>query len=287
MSETSDSYLGSLFGLAGRVGVVTGGGRGLGRAMAVGLAGAGSKVVVADIDAASAAETAELIARRGGASTSYAVDASTREGVDSLFRHVDEQYGRVDILINNAAVNEVAQAPEAYPLDAWDRTLRVNLTGPFLCAQAAAWQMIDRGGGGSIVNIGSINGTTASGRGLLAYDVSKAGVNHLTRCLAVEWAVHGIRVNAIQPCQFNPGWHERLNDPQHARLVATVLRGIPLGRVGEPEEIVGPAIFLASDAASMITGVCLPVDGGNLATNAGAGGVWPEYGQTGEANVAG
>ena len=137
-----------------------------------------------------------------------------------------------------------------------------------LFARAARARMIVRGQGGAIVNVSSIASASSLGRGNLAYGTSKSGVNQLTRELAIEWAHHRVRVNAIQPCQFlNAGWRSMLADPNRAPLVERVLSGIPLGRMGEPEEIVGPVLFLASDAASMVTGVLLPVDGGNLALN--------------------
>ncbi len=127
---------------------------------------------------------------------------------------------------------------------------------------------IDQGHGGSIVNVSSIASASSLGRGNLAYGASKSGVNQLTRELAVEWAHHGIRVNGIQPCQFlNAGWRGMVADPSKADLVQRVLSGIPIGRMGEPREIVGPVLFLVSDAASMVTGALLPVDGGNLALN--------------------
>jgi len=158
--------------------------------------------------------------------------------------------------------------PEEFPLDIWEEVLRTNLTGYFLFARAAGKRMIAQGDGGAIVNVSSIAGASSLGRGNLAYGASKSGVNQLTRELAVEWAHHGIRVNAIQPCQFlNAGWRRMVADPRRSALVQHVLAGIPIGRMGEPHEIVGPVLFLASDAASMVTGVLLPVDGGNLALN--------------------
>jgi NAD(P)-dependent dehydrogenase (short-subunit alcohol dehydrogenase family) len=158
--------------------------------------------------------------------------------------------------------------PEAFPLEIWEDVLRTNLTGYFLFARAAGKRMIAQDDGGSIVNVSSIAGASSLGRGNLAYGASKSGVNQLTRELAVEWAHHGIRVNAIQPCQFlNEGWRTSVADPGKASLVQRVLSGIPIGRMGEPHEIVGPVLFLVSDAASMVTGALLPVDGGNLALN--------------------
>jgi NAD(P)-dependent dehydrogenase (short-subunit alcohol dehydrogenase family) len=160
-------------------------------------------------------------------------------------------------------------------LHAWDAMLAANLTSYFLCSRAAAQRMISAGRGGSIVNFGSISGENALGRGSLAYSVAKGGVAQLTRETAYAWAAHGIRVNAVLPCQFvNDWWRGNLTDPDRRKLVDRVVSAIPLGRMGEPEEIAGPVLFLASQAASMVTGVLLPVDGGNLAMNAGASLDW-------------
>jgi NAD(P)-dependent dehydrogenase (short-subunit alcohol dehydrogenase family) len=137
--------------------------------------------------------------------------------------------------------------------------------------------MIAQGRGGSIINISSVTGSSGFGRGLVVYPVSKAGLNQLTRELAVEWSQYGIRVNAIQPCQFRtPAFQYQLDDPRvdAKALSEQFLSGIPLRRFGELEDIIGPAVFLASDAASMVTGTMLPVDGGNLALNASGMPVW-------------
>jgi NAD(P)-dependent dehydrogenase (short-subunit alcohol dehydrogenase family) len=153
--------------------------------------------------------------------------------------------------------------------------LSANLTSFFLTSAAAARRMIAAGRGGSIVNFGSIAGSTALGRGNLAYAVAKGGIAQLTRETAYAWAPHNVRVNAVLPCQFrNAWWDGNLADPSRRPLVDRVLAGIPLGRLGDPAEIVGPVLFLASDAASMVTGIQLPVDGGNLAMNAGASLDW-------------
>jgi NAD(P)-dependent dehydrogenase (short-subunit alcohol dehydrogenase family) len=150
-----------------------------------------------------------------------------------------------------------------------------NLTGVFLCSRAAGRQMIAAGRGGSIINFSSTAGATALGRGSLAYSAAKGGVIQLTRESAYAWADKRIRVNAILPCQFvNDWWRDNMTDPDRRPLVDRVLSGIPMGRMGEPEEIVGPVLFLASDASSMVTGILLPVDGGNLAMNAGASLNW-------------
>jgi NAD(P)-dependent dehydrogenase (short-subunit alcohol dehydrogenase family) len=150
-----------------------------------------------------------------------------------------------------------------------------NLTSYFLCSQAAARRMIAAGRGGSIINFSSIAGASALGRGSLAYSTAKGGVIQLTRELAYAWAQHNIRVNAILPSQFiNAWWEQQLADDERRPLVDSVLHGIPLGRFGQPHEIAGPALFLASPASSMVTGISLPVDGGNLAMNPGASLDW-------------
>jgi NAD(P)-dependent dehydrogenase (short-subunit alcohol dehydrogenase family) len=147
----------------------------------------------------------------------------------------------------------------------------VNMTGHFLCARAAARTMITNGAG-SIVNVSSIAGSTALGRGNLAYAVSKGGVDALTRELAIEWASHGVRVNGVAPCQVSTVGFlsvERARTAAGDTTAADYRRGIPLGRAATPDEIASAIVYLSSDAASMITGVVLPVDGGNLALNAG------------------
>jgi NAD(P)-dependent dehydrogenase (short-subunit alcohol dehydrogenase family) len=270
------AFLDSLFGLRGRVAVVTGAAEGLGRTIAIGLAQAGADLVAVDINDAGLRETTDQISGLGVRALAVHCDIGLPAEVDHLFEVVDAEFKRIDVLVNDAAINQFSEMPEHYPLEGWERTLRINLTGAFLCSREAGRRMIASGKGGSIINISSINGSTAAGRGSLAFGVSKAGLNQLTRDLAIEWAPHRIRVNAIQPCQFlSRGWSEVTADPNQRELVHTVLRGIPLGRMGELDEIVGPVLFLASDAASMVTGVMLPVDGGNLAMNAGAGGRLP------------
>jgi NAD(P)-dependent dehydrogenase (short-subunit alcohol dehydrogenase family) len=254
--------------LDARVALITGAGGAFGRAIALGFTELGARVFLTDLDNDRLDETATFVRAAGGTCATRQCDTGSAEDVDAAFASLDQEFGQVDILVNNAGRNPMQGRPEVFPLEIWEDVLRTNLTGYFLNARAAGKRMIAAGHGGSIVNISSIASASSLGRGNLAYGASKSGVNQLTRELAVEWAHYGIRVNAIQPCQFlNAGWRAMVADPNRSKLVERVLSGIPIGRMGEPYEIVGPVAFLASDAASMVTGVVLPVDGGNLALN--------------------
>lgn len=266
-----------LFDLDGRVAVVTGAASGLGHVIAAGLAAYGASVVAADVNESGLEATVSRIETADGRAVAVPCDVSKEASVAAMFARADDAFGHVDILVNDAFTPLTREAPERYPLDAWERSIRVNLTGYFLCAREAGKRMIEAGRGGSIINLSSIAGSSGIGRGNLVYSVTKHGVNGLTRELAIEWAKHGIRVNAIQPCQFlTPGLQgfiDAARDPN--AVVQGFLRGIPLDRLGDPErDIVGPVVFLASDAAAMVTGVMLPVDGGNLAFNAGGSKTW-------------
>lgn len=265
----------NLFDLTGRVAVVTGAASGLGRAMAVGFARHGADVACADINDGGLAETAALIAAQGRRAIGVRCDVSKPEDVERLFAELDAAYGRVDVLVNDPYTSARSR-PENLSLEDWNRVIAVNLTGYHLCAQAAGRRMIAQGWGGSIINVSSIAGSTALGRGNYVYSVTKGGVNMLTRELAVEWAPHRIRVNAIQPVQMmSPSVKKWLTDPKtDPALPQRMLMGIPLGRFGQPEDVVGPALFLACDASAFVTGVMLPVDGGSLALNAGGSASW-------------
>ena len=267
------------FGLDGRVALVTGGGAngGIGHAVALALAHAGADVLVSDIDDTGASETAREVQGLGRRAVSIRADLGQPDDVLAMMAALDHEFARVDILVNNVGVGHRSR-PEALSLEDWRKVVGVNLDGTFLATREAGRRMIARGVGGSIVSISSIAGSSALGRGNFVYSVTKAGIIQLTRELAVEWAPHRIRVNAIQPAQVMTKAMDRmLADPRldPATLKERFVRGIPLDRIGEPEDIAKAVVFLASDAASFITGHSLPVDGGNLALNAGGSKLWP------------
>ena len=259
------------------VAVVLGAVWGMVRATAVWLAAHKARLGVLAVAVAHAEETTTLVRRSGLDALAVECDVADPARVAAAFAAVDERFGRIDLLVNNAVIPVPRVHPEDLAPSDWQRTLDVNLTGYFLCAQAAGRRMIAAGHGGAIVNISSINGSSALGRGNLAYSVTKGGVNMLTRELAIEWAPHGIRVNAVQPCQTKTAKLVEVlehSGVETAGVTQDILRGIPLGRFAEPDEIAAAVVFLASPQASMITGAMLPVDGGNLAFNAGGTVEW-------------
>jgi NAD(P)-dependent dehydrogenase (short-subunit alcohol dehydrogenase family) len=261
--------LSGIFDISDRVAVVTGAGGGLGTAICAGLAAFGADVALIDIDRPTLEASAAGVEAQGRRALVLEGDASDEAAVEAAFARVDERFGKVDILVN-LAFTPLFGKPEELSLEEWERAFRINVTSYFLCNKEAGKRMIARGHGGAILNMSSIGGTSAIGRGSYPYSISKGGIVMMTKELAVEWARHGIRVNAIQPCQFlTPGLRHRLDNPDLGPIRQKFLSGIPLNRLGEPHEMVGPVLFLVSDAAAMVTGVVLPVDGGNLALNAG------------------
>ena len=255
-----------LFDLSGRVALITGAGVGFGEAIALGFAEFGCDIAACDLNIENPQRTAEAVRKTGRRAIALKADVSVRQDIFAMVDETIREFGKIDILINCAGIPQ-HDAAETTPIETWDRVLDINLRGTFLCCQAAARFMLEKRSG-VIVNFSSIAGTVGVGRGANAYCASKGGVNALTKQLALEWADRGIRVNAIAPCQFlTPGLRDVMAEPQFdpEKLMQTWTSNIPLGRVGEPEEIVGPTLFLASDASSMVTGVILPVDGGYLA----------------------
>jgi NAD(P)-dependent dehydrogenase (short-subunit alcohol dehydrogenase family) len=249
----------------------------------------GARVSVLDVKADDAAQTVAQIRDAGGRADAISCDVADPGSIAAAFEQVAGS-GPADILVNNAGINPRAASLEVTD-EIWAHTMAVNLAGYFLCARRFAEHLLAAGaqdGGvkgpvvkgpvvkgpvvkGTVVNVSSIGGSTSLGRGNFVYGVSKGGVEQLTRELAVAWAPRGIRVNAVAPCQIATDGLRALsaNPSAEGRLIDTFLRGIPLGRLVEPAEVAAAVAFLASDAAAMITGVILPVDGGNLAFNAG------------------
>jgi NAD(P)-dependent dehydrogenase (short-subunit alcohol dehydrogenase family) len=262
--------------LTGRVAVITGCSSGIGRATALAFAEAGADVAGLDVLEEQGEETASAVRSLGRRAIFQRCDVSQEEAVTAAFAATEAEFGRIDILVNNAFVGTHSR-PADMELTEWQRVIDVDLTGYFLCARAAGRHMIASGHGGAIVNLSSIGGSLALGRGNFAYSVAKGGINQMTRELAIEWAPYGIRVNAIQPCWVRtPALQALIDDPQFDSdtLVATFISGVPLRRLAEPEDIALAATFLASRASGMITGAMLPVDGGNLALNAGGTVEW-------------
>jgi NAD(P)-dependent dehydrogenase (short-subunit alcohol dehydrogenase family) len=265
--------------LTGRVALVTGGGAngGNGHAAAIALAEAGADVLVSDVDAAGAEETAGEIRALGRRAHACRCDNGNPDDITVMFGELDRVFDQIDILVNNVGIGHRSH-PEDLTIDDWRKVERVNLDGTFWCSREAGVRMIRRGKGGSIINISSIAGSSALGRGNFVYSVTKGGINQFTRELAVEWAPHKIRVNAIQPAQIMTAALKAIFANPNLNAQKTrdrMLAGIPLDRFGEPEDVGRAVAFLASDGASFITGHLLAVDGGSLALNAGGSKVWP------------
>jgi NAD(P)-dependent dehydrogenase (short-subunit alcohol dehydrogenase family) len=252
-----------LFDLSGKVAVVTGSGRGLGKVMATGLAEFGAKVIICDRTLDEAQQTAQAIAATGGIADATFVDISVRQSCDDLIKFAVKTFGRIDILVNNAGIDIIKPA-ETLLESEWDRILDVDLKGHFNCSQFAAIQMIEQNTGGSIINISSIASVVGI-QGLVAYSAAKGGINQLTRVMAVEFAPKNIRVNAIAPGYFENIMHNVNAEHEKLDKQQQIITFTPMARRGKPEELIGPVVFLASDASSYITGAVLFVDGGYTA----------------------
>lgn len=255
-----------LFDLSDKLAVVSGAASGMGKASAVALAAHGATVVMLDRNEGGLAATAAEIVAAGGRAVPRVHDTSSVEAAARLFDWIDAEFGRVDFLANVAGESIMAD-PLAITPEQIRQVLENLVVGRFAHCRQAACRMI-RQGGGSIVNIGSIGGMSSLGRGHIAYAMAMGAVAQMTRELSTEWAAQGVRVNAILPAQVtNPGIEKRIAD--NPAMKDKWLSGIPVGRLGRPEDIQGLMVLLASDASSFITGAIIPMDGGNLAMNAG------------------
>ena len=243
---------------AGRVAIVTGGGRGLGLAIATGFAAEGAHVALVGRTRATLDTAVAAIRKAGGSAEAFVGSVGDEEQAVAISRRLLETHGRIDVLVNNAGINPWYKPPEQTDLDQWRRIIDVNLTGVFIMSKHVGIAMLAQGSG-AIINISSIAGSVALAR-TTAYCAAKGGVEMLTRSMALDWAKKGVRVNAVAPGYFETDLTEGLRDNEALRQRVTART--PLGRFGRPDEIVEACLFLASAAASYITGQSLRVDGG-------------------------
>jgi NAD(P)-dependent dehydrogenase (short-subunit alcohol dehydrogenase family) len=243
--------------LEGRIALITGGGSGIGQGIARGMAAAGAIVLVADVNAAGAERVAREI---GGGARAYTLDVTDREACDGLASAVRRDVGAISVLVNNAGIIRRGKMTDPDTRAHWDATMAVNLDGPYNVTTAFMSQLVETKG--SVINIGSVQSFVALPNSA-AYTTSKGGMRALTKAMAIELSPEGVRVNAIAPGLIATPMNEAARqDPDYMR---NFQNRIPLGRIGEPADIAGVAVFLASDLARYVTGVTLPVDGGFLA----------------------
>lgn len=249
------------FNLSGKVAIVTGGGRGIGRAIALGLAGAGVSVVLTSRTQKEIEAVAEEVSKIGGRARAVVTDLTINEQLENLVDVTVKEFGRIDILVNNAARSFLHSLLDLRE-DGWDKVFNTNVKAVWLLSRAVARKMIEQKGG-RIINITTVGAEKAE-LGMAAYGCSKAALKMLTRCMAREWAQYGINVNAVGPGLTRTDFSKPIwSNPEVAKHVASM---IPKGRLAEAEEIVGAVLFLASDAANFITGHTIYVDGGALTT---------------------
>ena len=247
------------WGFDGKVALVTGGGNGIGRAVAIAFARNGASVAVIDTDLAAADETCALANQNGEKAKSWRCDVGSEAEIHETVAEVIREFSAIDILFNNAGTNRRIKLAD-WTADDWNAVIRVNFVGAFCMARAVGLHMVERRTG-CIVNMSALGGGVIGlGRGTEIYTATKGAVAAMSRDLAAEWAQYGVRVNSVAP-----GWIEtQMNAPLMNHPVASqrVLERVPLGRWGKPEDVVGPVLFLASEHARFITGHLLPIDGG-------------------------
>ncbi len=259
------------FDMTDRVAMVSGAGRGMGRAMALAFAGAGADVVVVDLDEESNQQTATEIEGLGRRALPVSCDVSDCEAIEELYRTIDAEFGRIDVAGNVAGEGVLAE-PTEMTREQLLEAFNGLVIGRYVSCREAGKRML-AAGCGSIINIGSLASMSALGRRHLAYSMAMGAVVQMTRELSTEWSGLGVRVNAILPAQvINPGLTQRMEADPH--LERMFLGGIPAGRMGVPDDIRGLSLLLGSDAGSWITGALIPMDGGNLAMNAGGTPGW-------------
>ncbi len=247
------------FSLQGRRALVTGGGRGIGQACALALARAGAEIAVTSRTESQLRTTVDMVESVGGQALAVPTDLGTTDGVHRLAERIEAKWpDGVDVLINNAAVSPYVKAAEEWSDEEWSEVLRINLDGTFRVLRCLGPGMLQRGAG-SVINVTSVGADRALPR-LAAYSASKAALASLTRTLAVEWAPRGVRVNAVAPAYIDTDMTAEVK--RRERLRGWVEDRTPLGRFGRPEEVAWAVVFLASEAASYITGTTLYVDGG-------------------------
>jgi len=249
------------FDLKGKVAIVTGGGRGIGKAISLGLAGAGASVVVCSRTQKEIDGVAEEIRKMDAKAMAVVTDLTVNEQIENLVNITIKEFGRIDLLVNNAARSFLRSLLDLRE-DGWDKVFNTNVKAVWLLSRAVARRMIEQKAG-RIINITTVGAEKAE-LGMAAYGCSKAALKMLTRCMAREWAQYGINVNAVGPGLTRTDFSKPIwSNPEVAKQVASM---IPKGRLAEPEEIVDSVLFLASDAANFITGHSIYVDGGSLTT---------------------
>jgi len=250
-----------MFDLKGKVGIVTGGGRGIGLKMAEGLAEVGANLVLCSRKIENCQKASQDLAKLGVKTLAMSCDVKSPASIQTVVDKTLEEFGRLDILVNNSGVTW-GEATEDYSLEGWEKVMSTNMTGAFLFSQMAGRVMI-RQKSGSIINIASVMGVIGiqDGADAVAYSASKGALITFTKDLAAKWAKYNIRINAIAPGWFPTDMTKWVFEHHSEKIISL----IPMGRYGEPEELKGAVVYLASSASRYVTGIVLPVDGGQLA----------------------